>query len=358
MKLDLSYIKPSLRPETELMYLGSNVLERKLQVKELQDAVVVPFQGIFDSTGKHIDESYLHIHHNACKSFTAPSGTTEYIDEAVYIGMFINIWGHCLTDCMKHLWPILTSDERFKTLPLVWVPSRPGIKIFENFWKMLDLLGIPREHIKEIQSPTRVNKLWLPDQCYFTDDNNYQRLCTPEYGQLFEKISSFIESGQEEKIYFTRSALTVHNRDYGEKNVEKVFKRLGYRIYSPEKLTLEQTISLLKGCKSFACTDGSIAHNSLFLPKGTQFTIIRKADTVNSYQSPINQVRDLDVTIIDANWTRFLYNKLAPWDGPFFIYDNAKLRSWSGIRTLFPIGSFIAYLWDFGKVWVKARITR
>ena len=359
MKVNLDFVQPSLRPESEIMYLGENIVNRELQMRHYEDVTVVPYQGVFRSDGAFIDESFLHPNHRLPKSFRAPDGYDQTIPEAVYIGMFINIWGHCLTDCMKHLWPVLVGDGRFKTLPLVWVKSRERMNVFDNFWKMLELLGVDMGHVRQITTPAKVEKLWIPDPCFFTDERNYQRLCTPEYGRLFDKIISAVPqiSDAPEKIYFTRTALKVHNRDYGEKSIERIFSKKGYRIYSPETLTLERTIGLLKGASFFACTDGSIAHNALFMSKGSQLVIIRKADTVNSYQSPINQVKDLNVTFIDSHWSKFLYNNRAPWDGPFFIYPSARLKRWAGVRIAnFPLKDLARYLYDALGARIKARL--
>lgn len=355
MCLNLDYIKPSLLSETQLLYQGDNIIRRPLKIRMLKHSVIESGKGIFLEDGSHLDESYLHLHHPACSSLKHSKVETN-IPEAVYIGMFINIWGHCLTDCIKHLWPILNDDSRFKELPLLWVPTTPGITMFDSFWKLLEYMGIDRSHIQEVTVTTSVEKLWIPDQCFFPDENNYQRYCTPEYCDLFDRITKNLQpSEQYDKVYFTRSALKQHNRDFGETNIEKVFRIKGYSIISPEQLSFEEQLRILIGCNEFACTDGSIAHNAVFLNKGTKCTFIRKADTVNSYQAPINQIQDLDVTIIDANWSHFLYKKNAPWDGPFFIYNNSRLRHWSGIWTPFPVAEFFKYFFHYAYAWLKGK---
>lgn len=354
----LDYIKESLRPETELMYLRQSVVSRDLAVKELENAVVRPGMGI--TVGEDfLDESYLHVNHNAPKSFRFnPEDCVESDEEVVFIGMFINIWGHCLTDCMKHLWIFLNEEERFKCLPLVYVKTREDIRIPDNFWKMLELLGVDLSRVREVKENTRFSKVYLPDQCFWADENNYHRLCTKEYSLMFDKIISSVEPREDcPKVYLTRSQLKVHNRDYGERSIEKVFRKKGYKVFAPEKLSLVEMIALLKGCSSFAATDGSIAHNSLFLHRGTECVFIRKADTVNSYQAPITQSRELNVTIIDANGSRLLYNKRAPWDGPFFVYCNSRMRRWSGVHVAFPLKEFCRYLVDYSKNWIKSKLS-
>ncbi len=355
---NLDYIKESLRPETELMYLSDSVVTRRLDVRELDNAVVRPLMGITQG-GSFIDGSYLHVHHSAPESFRfsdSDDDICESDEEVIYIGMLINIWGHCLTDCMKHLWIFLNEEERFRNLPLVYVTSRPGVRIPDNYWTMLKLLGVDMNRIREVSRNTRFRKVWLPDQCLWADDNNYRRLCSPEYARLFDKITAAVPADTRyDKVYFTRSRLTVHNRDYGEKSVEKVFEKLGYKVFSPERLSLTEMVAILKGCCSFAATDGSIAHNTLFLNRGTDCIFIRKADTVNSYQAPISQSRELNVTIIDANWSRFLYNKRAPWDGPFFVYCNRRLKRWAGAASLFPLKDFCRYMLDIVRNWIRSK---
>ena len=356
---DTRFIKPSLLPETLAMEGGGCVVPRALEVRSLGNAVVCPGKGVFRRDGTFVDETYIHAYHPSAGKFRCEQTeeSSPKIHEAVYIGAYINIWGHCLTDGVKFLWPLLKRDRRFEELPLIWV-SLPGADMFDNFRELLELLGVNLSHLVKIENATAIDKLWIPDPCFFVDHTTSRRYCTPEYGEMFDKVKSALgtDDRKDRKIYFTRSSLKEHNRDFGERSVERVFKQMGYEIYSPEKMRLRDMVALMNGCSSFAATDGSIAHNSVFLDKGAQLVIIRKADTVNGYQAPINEVRELNTTIIDANWSRLLYQKRSPWDGPFFIYNNSRLRKWSGIWTPFPLLAFAKYVLHYAGYWLKSKI--
>ena len=79
--------------------------------------------------------------------------------------------------------------------------------------------------------------------------------------------------------------------------MENVFRKKGFKVFSPEELTVKQQIALLMNCDEFASTEGSCAHNSIFCKPGTKVLILRKADYANSYQimNPLEKVGALSI---------------------------------------------------------------
>ena len=117
----------------------------------------------------------------------------------------------------------------------------------------------------------------------------------------------------------------------------------GYKIVFPETLTLNEQISLLKGCSEFVTTDGSTSHNAIFCKNDTKLVIIRKSDYQNGYQAAINKLKDFNIVYIDSNKS-IMCNKKQPWVGPFFVYPDKKFCSYLEIKYKgFPFFSFIVY---------------
>lgn len=266
--------------------------------------------------------------------------------EVVYIGMMVPVWGHCLTDNLRHLWFLL--DPRFASLsrlPLVF-SSWNAAPLPDNFFTILARLGVDRARLREIRRPVRFAKVHFPTPCFVgrNSPGRHLRLFTPEYDRLLQKLAEGIPPRTDvDSVYFSRNGLQPY-RDYGEALVERVFQKLGYAVFRPDLLSLEDQIALLKNCRRFAGTDGSVLHNSAFLPRGASLAIVRKADYFNSYQAALNQLRDLDVTYIDAH--RSVMNpRKRPFEGPFFMYVSPHLARFAGIsKPPFPLFLFLKYV--------------
>lgn len=162
-----------------------------------------------------------------------------------------------------------------------------------------------------------------------------------------------------DKIYFTRTSLDS-SREYGENKIEQLFAKRGFKIISPEKLSIIEQLQILLNCKEFSTTEGSIAHNVLFLRPDTKVVILRKANYVNSYQLAVNQIAEVNVTYIDAHKS-FFCNKKAPYLGPFYLCTTCHVAKYFAIKvqnSLFD-KSFWKYLCcsepvlSKGKHWIK-----
>lgn len=113
---------------------------------------------------------------------------------------------------------------------------------------------------------------------------------------------------------------------------------------------------MLQGCKSFATTEGSCSHNALFMKPGSELIVVRKIDSCNGYQHPINSMKELNVTYIDASLTHFPSDRKKPWAGPFFIYLNKRLAAFAGVRPHFPVKTYCQYAWPQVKRKTKRLI--
>ena len=64
------------------------------------------------------------------------------------------------------------------------------------------------------------------------------------------------------------------------------------------------------------------------MSRGTQIEIIRKVPFINEYQIALNEIKELNVTYIDAHLSIFVRNDV-PAAGPFFIYVNDNLLNFA-----------------------------
>ena len=185
--------------------------------------------------------------------------------------------------------------------------------------------------------------MYFPEPCFSYDKENCQRFFTKEYVDIVNCLESDICPAEYKKIYFTRSGI-LDKKDFGEKKIEDLFERNGYKILHPEKMSFDEQISLLKGCDSFACTEGSVSHNVIFCKDKTDVVIIRKCNMINGYQMALNSLRDFSVTYIDSNKT-VPANKRHPYLGPFFLYMSDLLADYFNLpHEKFPLGKYAVYL--------------
>lgn len=299
--------------------------------------------------GKLIESSKLNNNILVSKSFTPPSQPTSITKPVFYLGVLYSCWGNCITDNLKHLWPLIHPEQHPILKDCIFAYSE--VKLFDkalptNYYRILQILGIPESRLIKINETTRLSKCYLADPCYVQNAAPREHSFSQEYRDLIDFIihscpRTTIKTSN--KIYFTR---TNWNRwEYGEKSVEKSFRDAGYAICSPEKMSLDEMITVLQSTEKFASTEGSCAHNSIFLRPGTETLLLRKFDYLNTYQAAINKARELRVQHINAHFSHIFYDDNDRLGGPFFVYPSQSLRNALGIHGKhFPLLEFVKYL--------------
>lgn len=297
-------------------------------------------------------------------SMLLPNGKVrdvEYDDKksdktrVIYLGHFLNIWGHCITDNLKKLWFLKTPEGKemlAKGYRLVCTLHKGG-ELSPNFRELLtNYLQIDAAKIQIVITETLFDEIVIP-QNSLTDEHRYYI----EFKETIDQIRALIPMtvGGSTKVYFSRSRWK-NGRDYGEVLVENVFKKLGYVIYYPEELTLDEQLKILKNCASFAATEGSTSHNVMFCQDGVECIVIRKAQTLNGYQFSSMAMRNCKCVYVDAHLS--LFNIFDNSYGPFFLYVNDNLVAMAKdrgceIKKTFPRIIFLQYLMKC--LWLSIR---
>ena len=361
MKTDFTYTN-SRYHEALLKYSSINAFDkdRPLSIGCFERAIIAPgpVGGVYRD-GEILTESMSYS--ICCQHDRVPKiEHCDYIDEDVlFLGSYETCWGHCITDNLKHLWPFLQDDlmTRLNGLKWYYAVESASKELPSNFIEMLSLLGVDLRKAIRIQTPTQFRKVFLPEPCFYFDISRNARFYTEQFGEIINRLRSrFFSSNAKvdlaKKVYFSRAGWKRGNPDFGERHIERAFAQKGFRIVRPENLSFAETVKILGDCGTFASTEGSTAHNSLFLPLGAKLIVVRKADYVNRYQPAINQLRDLDVTYIDANGTTLLESKSCPFSGPFFLYCNRCLADYLGVKPHFPMSDWLGYV----LCWVRMKL--
>lgn len=348
MKYNIDYINQKNSSRLEKLVNQSWLLDKPLGYSIYDHAYIVPadmsdphfHRGVLTSQGEIVDSSLLFEGFepdwaNSVELYKAQKRT----ETVIFLGWLEPVWGHILTDCLKKLWFIRTDlckqyiSEGAKFVAIIPWHSKALDTIF-------DLLGFKIENIENIKVLTQFEKVIIPDNSIIrnSDDTRYY---TKEYSDTVKLITDKIpETKPYGKYYFTRTSFAKNKiwqrREYGESEIESVFRKMGYTVISPEKLNPIETMTLIKNCESFASTEGSISHNVLFCKPGTDVIIVRKVDFVNTWQLIVNQVANVNVTYIDAHKSIIS----SGCSGPFYMSITKEMEKFVG-HSIFHIPYFL-----------------
>lgn len=338
---------------------------RMLEICQLQNSVFVPGKGVFHE-GRFLVGTYW--------GGVVPDGLAlpdndgyEVVGEAYYIGVIHPCWGHSITDGTRLLWPLVVNGvKKFANVDaFVYSMTNPDMELPKNFIRLLELIGIPKEKLLRIKRQTKFNKLYVAEEAYWYDVNTPEkRFFSDTYKMLVEGICASAVSGVEKqepyrKVYLSRSGWQKGwgKVDFGESEIERAFAyKMNCEIIRPESLKFDEMVRILQETKTLVCTEGSISHNALFLPDGANLIILRKAPFVSYYQLMVNEIKNLNVTYIDANSSRLFYSKNEPYYGPFFLWVNRDVARFLGVACKFPFKVGLEYCWSLVSHKIVATI--
>lgn len=220
--------------------------------------------------------------------------------KVVYFGAYHPHWGHFLAEQVGRCWYLAQHPEEAADIWVAYVRKNDICKspISGNYLEFLELLGIKKEHVIEVEKPTRFREIILPElSCRM--GAYYKK----EYKETFDVIRDAVvlDNKTYSKIYFTRlKSKEYRGTQLGEKSIEKFYRKNGFNTVAPEHLSLREQIWLLKHCKELAAISGTLPHNILFANDNIKVTIVNRDIVINPYQIQINQIRNAEVTYVDA----------------------------------------------------------
>lgn len=224
----------------------------------------------------------------------------DYIDEeVVFIGKAYGIYqyGHFLLETLSRLWFFLDGDQEVNSKYKICYISgeNPNDEPSECFFELFELFGLKKEQFVRIDRPTSCKKVIIPEQSFRLSDYAHKK-----YLEVINKIKENVTAAKYEKIYFSRSRHTGAAQTFGEKQIENVFKKNGYKVFYPERLGIKDQISLLKGCKKFAGVAGTALHNALFAEDGIECIYINRSMDVCSPQLLIDKLKSFNIYFVDS----------------------------------------------------------
>lgn len=316
-----------------------------LRCQTFEHALVQPYRvlrreaqnggGVVDATGVFVPNTGYHF--NAHQAYPYSPDEVEVCEEDVlYIGCIYEGWGHLFTDGFAKLWYLDTEECRqflSEGGRIVYI-TKDNRPLQPHTCELFALADVDLKQFTHITSHTRFRSVRVPDDSFALQlQPKVCRIFTQEYCSLIAQIRQKFEVREgryPEKVYLTRTKLGQQRRDYGEIAVERLFRKAGYEIISPERLSVEKQIDLMAHCKVFASTEGSISMMSVFCRPKTQVIVVKKTAHAYLYQAAVSDVPSLNVTYVEAYDARYCSRK-EPWQGPFFIYPTKYLKEVLGM---------------------------
>ena len=240
-------------------------------------------------------------------------------DEAVYLGFIHNHWGHFLIDFSTRLWFVKEISDKAK---LVFIVKKgQEFSLIPNIKRFLELYGIDHNRIIFVNKITKFDKLIIPEPSY--QSNTYY---SEAYLRMFECVANNAKySSTYKNVYFSRGvfkkALTT---EFGGDLIDSVFEKAGFVKIYPEKSSLDEQIGLIRGADIIAGVSGTVTHNMLFAREGQKINIINKTYIMNTMQSDINIMKQLDATYVDAYSA---YYPVSLGIGPFLFERTEQLAA-------------------------------
>lgn len=256
--------------------------------------------GVLDSKGALIESSIVKGAFGG--KYEYDSGNVIYIDEPViYLGVMPLHWGHFLIDFLSKVWFLSEMSASYK---LLYIPRYFDGPIEGSFMELLTLAGINIQNLIAVRQPTKVKEIIIPDSVmgfgtHFS--KNHYRNVTLRIADAAMRKAGNLNLPVYERVYFTRRQFC--GQDVGEKEIEEDFERNGFKVLSPETLSVVEQIHYINTSKLIASLSGTICHNFVFSKGNAELIILNRHPQPNLPQFRINYIFDVNCTWVDV------YNK-------------------------------------------------
>lgn len=338
-QIDYTYLRPKKAAWLKRMYDTPFEKKDTLELWRGEQASILPRKyfdedhlengrgGVTDKNG-----DYVAISGNGYRlKYGYPFENAPYHDEkVVYCGYLFDHWGHFLMESVTRLWYSLEAEPDVDKY-VFFLDENEEREIRGNYKEFFVLLNI-WDKMEFINTPTTYREVIVPESSF-----ECMVYYSPKYLAIFDAIANNITVdpawNAEEKIYFTRSNFAKgNNYDFGMEILDSFFRNNGFFLLAPETVTLSHMIYYIRNAKEIATISGSVHHNLLFGHKKTKITIMERLIINDNHQVSVNQMMELNVTSVDANF------HLYPVDtcGPYVVGYNHILQQYCMDQKMNP----------------------
>ena len=294
--------------------------------KRYPGALVLPAKKYDDYDVSHgrggvVDENGRYIENSSTRARVRGQYTPDEFEicnkTVVYCGFFHKVWGHFITETISRLWYSLKQDPTVDAY--IFIDMYNGNNSFTgNYYEFIKLLGIENK-VLVINKPTRFKEVIIPFNG-FDYGNYYTKQYVDMYNYIIQKGLSLYKGKTYERVYFSKRSLEISlMSNLNGRFLDRYFKKNGFKIFYPERLSLVDTIGIIQNAKIFAGISSSLAHNQLFGNENQIMVSIEKQAFYNPYQVFISKITGCRCIFVDACRHIFTVNAAGP-----FIFDYTK----------------------------------
>lgn len=253
--------------------------------------------GVYDGAGQFVAASNIVIRPRANQRHACHIAHQYVDDDVLFLGNLHHHFGHVLLERMTRAWALLA--DKYKNMKCVIVYNSAADNIPEYYLEFLGALGVGRDDIIVIKSPTRFRNVYVPE---LAQGPNFT---TDAFAKTFDAIAISVPDNdvKYDRVYVSRGALAMR-RTFGERAVQSVFQKNGYHVIYPETMPIGQQIAIIKNCHTLAGCAGTALHLALFMrPGGTVIQIKRNSKNADNvgHQFLVNQTKHLNSVFVWAS---------------------------------------------------------
>lgn len=197
---------------------------------------------------------------------TEPSvaGATRLRGRTLYLGNFMNHYGHFITESLSRLWSSERMDEFDHVVSYASNANNGEVRPRHFHRYILGLRGLALSRLEILRLPVRFDEVTVPEQLWSINDhvNSHVRAL---YAEIRKRHVLPDPTG---RIFLSRD-VSSDSRLTNAAQVEAVFASFGFAVHRPETLDIARQLRLYANCEVLAGLSGSGMHNCLFSRPGT-----------------------------------------------------------------------------------------
>ena len=240
----------------------------------------------------------------------------------------IHHWGHFLVEGVTRLWYFLENDPTVDKY--VFALDEGEIRqIKGNYRRFLELLKI-WDKLEFINRPITYREVIVPEMAF-----RRWGYYSPKYLDIFNTVAENAAPATRTvgNIYMSRSLLPKHKDvEFGFEALDDFFQKNGYTVVYPERVPLDEMIQYIRNADTVATVSGSLPQNMLFGKQGQKLIIAERCAIIDDWQPPVNRIKELRTTYIDANIPIYT----VPMTGPFIMGYNDIVRRYAQDNAMVP----------------------
>ncbi len=332
-RLDLKYVYDFDRERYSHIWAKEFVKKEHLSFKQVKDALALPPNpwiknpswrncSILNNKNALVPQSFLQswgCTHKQCLYEFDKKSAFKYSEPLIYLGPFINHWGHWLIETSTRLWYALQR----KDLNCFFITYSDRNKVLPQIWRFLELSGIEKSKIIFISKPTYIEEVYIPEQSYIRD-----KYYSEEYLKMFSDVANNIcpTGDTYDKIYLSRTKISKKNtiNEIGIEMIDELFINMGFKIIYPEETTLDNQICYLIHACQIATICGTCSHNLLFVQNmNKKVYIVKKYNAINTYETDICKLSWVEPIFCDFYVSKY---PLDIASGPYLFVNNINMK--------------------------------